>query len=187
MAGESLFRQLEIEAFRAGITPRTKQSIDWFKKKARQLFRGRQIRNRTDIMQDDALSQTTRVDTSFKGPVGNLYMFFYDAKHKKTLPYYDGFPLSIITGPAKGGFMGVNLHYLHPVARARLLDAVLGNGGGIPQKYLAPAQKHYLTAHVKSRFALVDKPEWEIAAFLPMADFKGADPRKVYKDTQEML
>ena len=85
MAGESLFRELEIEAFRAGITPRTKQSIEWFKKKARQLFRGRQIKNRTDIMQDDALSQTTRVDTSFKGPVGNLYMFFYDAKHKATL------------------------------------------------------------------------------------------------------
>ncbi len=100
MAGESLFRELEIEAFRAGITPRTKQSIEWFKKKARQLFCGRQIKNRTDIMQDYALSQTTRVDTSFKGPVGNLDMFFYVAKHKKTLPYYDGFPLSIITGPA---------------------------------------------------------------------------------------
>ena len=32
MAGESLFRNLEIEAFRAGITPRTKQSIEWFRK-----------------------------------------------------------------------------------------------------------------------------------------------------------
>ena len=33
MAGESLFRELEIAAFRAGIPPRTKQSIEWFKKK----------------------------------------------------------------------------------------------------------------------------------------------------------
>ena len=187
MAGESLFRELEIEAFRAGITPRTKQSIEWFKTKARQLFRGRQIKNRVDIMQDDALSQKSSVETSFKGPIGNMYMFFYDAKHKATLPYYDGFPLTIIMGPAKGGFKGVNLHYLHPVARARLLDILLGNGGKMPQKYLAPALKHYLTSHVKSRFELVDKPEWEIASFLPMADFRGADPRKVYKDTQEML
>ena len=48
MAGESLFRELEIEAFRAGITPRTKQSIEWFRKKARQLFRGRECR--TDVI-----------------------------------------------------------------------------------------------------------------------------------------
>ncbi len=187
MAGESLFRELEIEAFRAGITPRTRQSIEWFKKKARQLFRGRVINNRADIMQDDALTQTTRVDTSFKGPIGNMYMYFYDAKHKKTLPYYDGFPLTIIMGPAPGGFKGVNLHYLHPVARARLLDILLGNGGKMPQKYLQPALKHYLTAHVKSRFALVDKPEWEIASFLPTANWQKADPRKVYRDTQAML
>ena len=86
MAGESLFRELEIEAFRAGITPRTKQSIEWFKTKARQLFRGRQIKNRVDIMQDDALSQKSSVETSFKGPIVNMYMFFYDAKHKATLP-----------------------------------------------------------------------------------------------------
>ena len=33
----SLFQQLEIEAFRAGITPRTKESIAWFRRKATQL------------------------------------------------------------------------------------------------------------------------------------------------------
>ena len=54
MAGESLFRQLEIEAFRAGITPRTQQSIDWFRKKARDMFRGRVVRNRKDILEDEA-------------------------------------------------------------------------------------------------------------------------------------
>ena len=46
MAGESLFKQLEFEAFRAGITPRTKESINWFRNKARQMFRGRTINNR---------------------------------------------------------------------------------------------------------------------------------------------
>ena len=53
MAGESLFKQLEFEAFRAGITPRTRQSIEWFRNKARQMFRGRVIRNREEIMDDD--------------------------------------------------------------------------------------------------------------------------------------
>jgi len=29
----NLFKNLEIEAFRAGITPRTKESRDWFRKR----------------------------------------------------------------------------------------------------------------------------------------------------------
>ena len=185
MAGESLFRELEIEAFRAGITPRTKQSINWFRNKARQLFRGRTMNNRGDIMQDDALTLKSR--PQIKSPVGQMYMYFYQAKHRDTLPYYDGFPLVIMMGPAKGGFMGLNLHYLPPVVRARLLDALLSNKGQIPQQYLAPAQKHYLTTQVRSRFALVEKPEWEIATFLPMADWRGAAANKVYKDSRAKL
>ncbi len=188
MAGESLFRQMEIEAFRAGITPRTKQSINWFRDKARQLYRGRYARmDRGTIMKDDALSLKARPKTS-ASPLGNMYMYIYDAKHKKTLPYYDAFPLIIMIGPADKGFYGLNLHYLPPVVRAKLLDAVLGNKGqGVPKKYLDAAQKRYLTTHVKSRFALVEKPEWEIATFLPMADFRGANVDKVYKDSRKKL
>ena len=54
-----------------------------------------------------------------------MNMFFYDPKHKDTLPYYDRFPLSVIIGPAKGGFYGLNLHYLPPVLRAKMLDALM--------------------------------------------------------------
>jgi len=168
MAGESLFRQLEIEAFRAGITPRTQQSIDWFRKKARDMFRGRVVSNRKDILEDDLLTLKRRPQT--KGPVGGMYMFFYDPKYKKELPYYDGFPLIIMMGPAAGGFYGLNLHYLPPAVRARVLDSVLGTGGKIPQRFVAPAMKRYLFKHVRSRFAEVDKPEWEIATLLPPAD-----------------
>ena len=50
---------------------------------------------------------------------GRLNMFFYDPKFKKTLPYYDRFPLVF---PFKrgftrqraiegGSFLGLNLHY----------------------------------------------------------------------------
>lgn len=185
MAGESLFRQLEIEAFRAGITPRTRESIDWFRNKARQMFRGRVVRSRNDIMKDEALSLKNRPVT--KGPVGNMYMYFYDPKHKETLPYYDGFPLIIMMGPAPGGFYGLNLHYLPPVVRARLLDILLDGKGSIPKKYLGPAMKHYLSKHVRSRFALVDKPEWEVATFLPTADWNKASANKVYKDSRRKM
>ena len=33
----NLFQKLEYEAFRAGITPRSKESREWFRKKARSM------------------------------------------------------------------------------------------------------------------------------------------------------
>lgn len=186
MAGESLFRELEIEAFRAGITPRTKQSIEWFRNKAREMYRGRVVKSRNEIMKDPSLELRNRPVTT-NGPVGNMYMYFYDPKHKETLPYYDGFPLIIMMGPAPGGFYGLNLHYLPQIMRARVLDAVLAQEGAIPKKFVAPAMKHYLFKHVRSRFALVDKPEWEIATFLPTADWNKASANQVYRDTRKMV
>ena len=59
--------------------------------------------------------------------------------------------------------------------------------GGLPQKYIAPMIHRYLFTQVRSRFALVDKPEWEIATFLPTADFQGANKSKVYKDSRSKM
>ena len=173
----NLFQKLELEAFRKGITPRTQESRDWFRKRVQRLTRV----NRQSLMREDGIN---KVNTPL---LGSMLMFFYDPKHKETLPYYDGFPLIIMMGPAKGGFMGLNLHYLPPAVRARLLDTVIGGNRGIPQKYLAPAMKHYLTKHVRSRFALVDKPEWEIATFLPTADWNKASANTVYRDSRKAL
>ena len=176
----SLFQQLEIEAFRAGITPRTKESIRWFQRKAQQLGRV----SRTGVMQDDVIELRNRPVTR---AYGNMYMYFYDAKHKDTLPYYDAFPLTIPLGPAEGGFYGLNLHYLPLPLRAKALDILLGEDTALPQKYIAPMIHRYLFKQVKSRFALVDKPEWEIATFLPTADFRGATKNKVYRDSRSKM
>jgi len=181
----NLFQTLEIEAFRAGIQPRTKESIEWFRKKARELYRGRVV-NRSKLMQDEELELKNRPITSSRGPIGNMYMFFYDPKYKDTLPYYDGFPLILMMGPAKGGFYGLNLHYLPPVLRAKALDAALG-GDGVPKKFIDPMIHRYLFKHVRSRFALVDKPEWEIATFLPTADWNKASATKVYQDSRRKM
>lgn len=180
---DSIFRDLEMQAFRAGITPRTKESIQWFRKKARELFRGRAFEQRSQLMQDENISLRNRVNKSSM----QMYMYFYQAKHRDTLKYYDGFPLVFIMGPAKGGFMGLNLHYLPPIMRARLLDAVLAGQGSIPPGYMAAAQKHYLRSQVRSKFALVDTPEWEIAAFLPMADWRGTTGDQVYRDSRRII
>ena len=180
---QNLFQQLEIEAFRAGITPRTKQSIEWFRKKAAQLGKT----TVANVMDEPEIKQVARAET--EGPIGNMYMFQYDPKYRQTLPYYDAFPLVIITGARPGGFIGMNLHYLPAVLRAKLLDAILGNSGGagLPQRLVEPTIHRYLNNHVRSKFALVDKPEWEIATFLPTADFRKAPMSTVYKDSRRAM
>ena len=56
---------------------------------------------------------------------GNLNMFFYDPKFKKTLPYYDRFPLVLPIERYSDGFLGINLHYLPIPLRIRLLDELM--------------------------------------------------------------
>ena len=104
MARNNLFSDLEIAAFRAGITPRTKESIAWFKRKATQLgtVTGGTIFNQEQV----------KLRGSLRNPLGNMYMFYYNAKYRNTLPYFDAFPLVVITSLAEGGFYGLNLHYL---------------------------------------------------------------------------
>ena len=175
----NLFQKLEIEAFRAGINPRTKEAQDWFRKKAQSM---RRI-NRQDLLQDEQVKLVNRQNPL----IGSMNMFFYDPKHKEKLPYYDRFPLAIIVKPAPGGFYGLNLHYLPLPLRAKALDILLGEDTALPQKYIAPMIHRYLFKQVKSRFALVDKPEWEIATFLPTADFRGATKNKVYRDSRSKM
>ena len=54
--------------------------------------------------------------------IGKMYFYFYDPKTKDKLPYYDRFPLVIPIEEYKDGFLGLNLHYIHPKQRLILLD-----------------------------------------------------------------
>ena len=58
-------------------------------------------------------------------------------------------------------------------------------------KYFKPCIKHYLLEHMASRFALVQAPEWEIATFLPTADFNSQGKKyninNVYADSRRII
>ena len=183
MADRSIFDTLELEAFKKGITPKTKESIAWFKKKAAIIYNSQPI-PRNALMKDPNLTLSNK--PKGKGSA-NMFMFFYDPKHKKTLPYYDSFPLVLLMSSAPGGFYGLNLHYLPPALRATVLDSVLGGGGTVPEKYIKPMIKRYLFSHVRSRFARVEEAEYEIAAFLPTADFQKANKSRVYADSRKKM
>ena len=192
----NLFQKIGYEAFRAGITPRTAESREWFRGKMSAI---KNI-NRNTLMKEEPIALKNRQ------VMGSMYMFFYDPKHKDTLPYYDSFPLVIVLKPAAGGFLGLNLHYLPLVLRAKFLDALLDvtNNKSYDEstkfkltygmlenaskfKYFKPCIKHYLSDHIRSRLAMVQAPEWEIATFLPTADFQKATTRQVYKDSRAMM
>ena len=138
--------------------------------------------------------------------IGNMYLFNYDPKHKKTLPYYDRFPLIFMIGGAPGGFMGINLHYLPLTMRAKLMDALYDLSTDTKYdentrlkvsynllkraaKYNAfkPCVKHYLGNHVKSSFIKIDAAEWDIALFLPLQRFVKASKEAVYKDSRQSI
>ena len=196
----NLFQKLEQEAFRAGITPRTKESRAWFMKKV-QAMRGI---NRTQLMKEEPIQRQQPIVN--RDIIGRMFMYFYDPKLKDVLPFYDRFPLVIVVGPAPGGFYGLNLHYLPPVLRARMLDGLMEitNNKAFDEttkfrmrysvlqrmrklRYYEPCFKHYLTKHVKGKFARVDAPEWEIATFLPTAQWKKATAQVVYRDSRSKV
>jgi len=185
----SLFDQLQAQAFRAGVTPRTTQAQNWFRKKVKDLG---EINRRT-LLKDDALDIT-------KNPLaGSMIMYFYDPKHKATLPYYDRFPLTIMVQPANGGFHGLNLHYLAPGVRARFLDDLMSTApktmtdttrikitydklnSARKFKEFKPCYKHYLTSHIKSNMVRVPMTEWDIAIFLPTEQFVKVKSETVYR------
>jgi hypothetical protein len=186
----SLFDTLQAQAFRAGVSPRTKESQQWFQRNVKKLG----DINRRSLLKDDALDVTT------KPKIGDMMMYFYDPKHKATLPYYDMFPLTIMVEPAEGGFYGLNLHYLSPTVRARFLDELMKLGpknmndttrlqrmryktlkGVTKYKEFKPCFKHYLMSHVESRIVRVPMTEWQIAIFLPTEQFKNVKAQSVWR------
>ena len=134
---------------------------------------------------------------------GNLNMFFYDPKFKKTLPYYDTFPLVLPLGGIAGGFFGINFHYLPIPARLRLLEnlkdftsnsdfnesTVLNvNYSDLQNVNLVKPTIHkYLSGYTKSQFRRIDPDEFVIAALLPVHRFKKGSENDVWRDSRRFI
>ena len=133
---------------------------------------------------------------------GRMNMFVYDPKYKQTLPFYDVFPLVLPLEPIRGGFMGLNFHYLPYPLRFRLLERLqkFADGGmksttkfeatyddvkGI--NLIKPTIKKYLYSHVRSQFLRIDFDEAALAVYLPVQQFKKAGTNKVYADSRRMI
>jgi len=137
---------------------------------------------------------------------GKLVCYFYDAKHKATLPYFDRFPVGFVIDIGKDYNLFLNLHYLPPIFRARLLDAMydlLNNQkydsttklkmsykvlkAAAKFKYFKPCIKKHLHSRIQSQMVEIDVKEWDYVTFLPLSRFSGANQRKVWDDSIKII
>jgi hypothetical protein len=70
-------------------------------------------------------------------------------------------------------------------AKFSLTYRMLKKSSGL--RYFKPCLKHYLNSQVTSKFAEVLAPEWEVAIFLPTAQFRKANSYKVHYDSRSQI
>jgi len=135
--------------------------------------------------------------------VGRLNLFGYNPKLRKTLPYYDIFPLVLPLEPIPGGFLGMNFHYLPPLLRFRLLERMQQfaddtkfdsktkfnvNYSDIKNiRIVKPTIKKYLYSYVQTGFFRINMNEAAIAIYLPVQRFKKASEAQVYSDSRKFI
>jgi hypothetical protein len=193
----TVFDSIITQGVRSGQIPaRTQGARDWFRETARKISR---VNERTLMKGDTARLVSNPI-------VGQMYMFYYDPKYKEELAYYDRFPLIFPFRKVKGGFYGINLHYLPPQFRAKLMDGLYDYANNTRYdestkikmnysllqsvsklKYFEPCVKHYLDAHVRSRFMYVYPSEWDVALFLPTERFVKATKTQVWAESKKIF
>ena len=178
------------------------RSQKWFDDKVSQLATKKITPNRL-MMGDGGMNLTGRITP------GSLYYFYYDPKHKDTLPFYDIFPMVFPFAKDTTGFTGLNLHYLPYKERMILFQELLKITNtpavnevgrmhkiryswdlikGFSQLRAArPCVKRYLFDHVKSPFLYVDPIDWHTAMMLPLARFQGATKEQVWADSRRKI
>lgn len=173
-----------------------KESMKWLASQAKKI----RINSKEFILSQDERKYRNQSQLG----IGYMYAFSYDPKWKKKLPYYDRFPVIFIFNIDKTGFLGLNLHYLQPVLRARLLQELYSvetrtrNNNrrklqlswevikAFSQFPLAkPCVKRYLYPHIRSKLIQVPYEEWPLVAFLPIADFEKKSQNEVWAASRE--
>ena len=153
------------------------KSYDWYRKKV------------ASMTTPGARSLIRSGKATLRPKYGIMNLFGYDPKHKDKLPYYDTLPLILPLEPAKGGFIGLNFHYLKPGARVAFLRSLANeatdkrfdkktryNINWRNNTFMRKTAKHYLFNHVRTSFLNITADEMAIAIFLPVARFKKGSP-----------
>ena len=170
------------------------KSYQWYQKQVKQLVSAGKVRE-NQIMKSNSAFTSTLIP-------GNMYLFYYDPKHKETLPYYDRLLWVLPFNKTPDGFVGLNLHYLPYIMRFKILgylsqyatDDVMDEKTRIRVSWkilssttkLEPVKacvKQYLTSHVESRFLKINYSDWVTASQLPLERFEKVSKTRVWNDS----
>ena len=194
-----IFDNILIQGARQGIIPaRTVAAREWYRSAA-----GKLMSNITPGVFEKRTDEARKVSSM---EFGYMYAFKYDPKTKNDLPYYDTFPLIFPVRMDSDGFLGINFHYLPPVLRAKLMNALYSTltnkkyddttklkisysilQSASKYRYFKPMLKKYLRSHVRSQFLEVQVNEWDIAIFLPTESFRKADTGRVWEESRKKI
>jgi len=193
----SKLTQLAEEKSSLKLQTMSKQAIAWLHDKVDELRNVHRIAPRIGAELDRYTKRVT---------LGKMYFFYYDPKTKGNLPYYDTFPLVIMLEKYSDGFLGLNLHYLPIQYRIKFMEklmplALLDDNDDIKRvrvtyellsearkfKAFEPCLKRYLYSHLRSKILIVKPNEWDVAAMLPVHQFKKAKAKTVWKDSVDQI
>ncbi len=128
--------------------------------------------------------------------------------YNKIVEASNRFPLVLPIEQYADGFLGLNLHYIHPKQRLILMDKLSSYANNdkfdkttklkLTYQTLKAASrifeknaciKRYLFTQIQSRFLEISAEEWDIAVLLPMEDFtskkKPVSKSVVFQDSKD--
>lgn len=179
---------------RINISKTTQQALAWFKQ-AIQKLSGTTITK--EIGDEQEIDQQRRVEMLINAgmfkpvehtDIGKMFLFRYDPKWKDRLPYWDEYPLVFPIGQRKGGFLGINLHYLPTGFRDPVLASlatlagddkyddetkldisydILKNQAIFFSRFYKDCVRSYLYTQVRSEFQYVSPKDWSNVAAMP--------------------
>ena len=195
---ESLIKRLEEET-PDELEARSLESLRWFQQRVKSLR-----------LSSESFYRQSSLNKARRYLEGRMYTFFYDAKTKDKLPYWDRFPVVLILDLNQTGFTGLNFHYIPPKYRVRLLyelykyirlDDDTRDRKMKPHirmryemlrairklRFFKPCFKRYLTTQIDGRALEITPDYWDVMAMLPLADWQKKHAREVYTESIRII
>jgi hypothetical protein len=189
------FMDMHNQAVQTGMLgARTRSALEWYRNTMRSYKNPYSVNQIKNFLGESASRSVLTV--------GGIYTYSYDAKTKAELPYWDSQPLIVVLrSTGSNGFLGLNLHYAPPKARALILhilyqlltDTNMNERTRLSVTYrkinrmasfqfFQPLVKQYLNTHVRSKFIKIPPSEWQTMLFLPTARWQKDTSNRVYAD-----
>lgn len=193
---EELYNKLEFDTGLLGIDNLRDASKAWFQDSVKNL---RAERSKLLKMPGRSIGGLNRQNF-----IGRMFLYEYDPKTKKDLPYYDRLPLVFPFKLRDDGWIGLNMHYLSPKDRGTLFKALISLrsapilrdksylqqlrwevlDGVAKYRFAKPCVKRYLSTHIRSQLIPVKAPYWSMVLYLPVANFRKASKTTVWTESR---